>query len=166
MIIDRLIKNFSEPSSFTDKAISDDTVLNILESARLAPSADNSQIWRFFVVKEAGLLKDVSSLAKKSSFKTAPVIIAVFADPWIVSKRGREQPFFMIDIPIAISHIVLMATELEISTAVEFEFDEQKIIDLFNPPKKYRAVALIALGYKNKLLTKKDVNTDGMIRDS
>jgi len=112
------------------------------------------------------LLKDVSSLVKKSSFKTAPVIIAVFADPWIVSKRGREQPFFMIDIPIAVSHIVLGATELKISTVVEFEFDEQKIVDLFNPPKKYRAVALIALGYQEKLLPKKDVNTDGMIRDS
>jgi len=166
MIVGNLVKNFHEPSSFKDRAIDDDILIKLLEAARLAPSANNTQIWRFYVVKDQRLLKDISGLVKKSSFKTAPVIIAVFANPWIVGKRGREQPFFMIDIPIAVSHIVLQATELDISTAVEYEFDEQKIIGLFNHQKKYRAVALVALGYQNEFLPRGDIKTDEMIRES
>ena len=52
----------------------------------------------------------------------------------------------MIDVPIAISHIVLQAAELGMACAVEFEIDEEKVKAAVNAGKDYRAVALIALG--------------------
>ncbi|RPI89010.1 MAG: hypothetical protein EHM32_13195 [Spirochaetales bacterium] len=77
----------------------------------------------------------------------AHTIIAACADPWIVSKRGTEQPFFMIDVPIALAHISLMAQEAGVSVSTAFDFDEAEIIALVGAPRGYRAVALIALGY-------------------
>ncbi|MBN1573851.1 MAG: nitroreductase family protein [Deltaproteobacteria bacterium] len=165
MIVGDLVKNICEPSSFTDKGIEDDILMKVLEAARLAPSANNSQVWRFFVVKDRRVLKALFGLSKKASFDSAPVIIAAFAEPWTVARRGREQPFFMIDVPIDLSHIILMAKELGISASIEFEFDETRVVELLNPPKNYRAVALVALGYAADFLPRKKVDLEGMIRD-
>lgn len=147
MIIGDLVDRMSEPASFSDKGVEDDLLMKIMEAARLAPSASNTQTWRFFIVRESGLLKSISGLVKKESFRSAPVIIAAFSEPFMLGRKAKEQPFFMIDIPIAISHILLMATELGLSASVEFEFNEKMVVDLIRPPKNYRAVALIAMGY-------------------
>ncbi len=165
MIVGDLVKSIREPSSFTDKGIEDGLLMKIMEAARLAPSANNSQVWRFFVVRESRVLKELSGLTKKEAFGSAPVIVAAFAEPWTVAKRGREQPFFMIDVPIALSHIVLMAAELGISATIDFEFEEKKTVELLSTPKNYRAVALVALGYAADLLPRKKVDRKGMIRD-
>ncbi len=164
MLILDLIRDIREPKSFIDKDIDEGNIGKMLEVARLAPSANNSQIWRFFVLKDKGLLKKVSALSKKPSFHTAPLIICAFADPGVVSRRGREQPFFMIDIPIAISHIILMAKETGISASLDFEFDEGRLKEIVNPPKSYRAVALIALGYSNEHHPRSSVDKDMVIR--
>lgn len=170
MIVADLVKNIGEPTSFLDRPVEDDMLMNVMEAARLAPSASNTQVWRFFVVKERGLLKDISGLAKRESFRSAPVIVAAFAEPFILGRKAREQPFFIIDVPIALSHIVLMATELGLSACVEFEFDEKMTVDLLMPPKKYRAIALIALGYAKEFIQRGDgkgnVSIDEMIMES
>jgi nitroreductase len=102
------------------------------------------------VVRDTGLLKEVSGLAGRPAFASAPVVIAACALSWVVPNRGREQPFFMIDVPIAITHIVLMAEELGIGTSLSFDFDEAALLRLIRAPKEYRAVSLIALGYAEK----------------
>jgi nitroreductase len=164
MILLNLIKDIAEPKSFVDRGVDNDDIEKILETARLAPSANNSQIWRFFVVKDRGLLKEVSALSKKESFQKAPLIICALTDPAIVSRRGREQPFFMIDVPIAMSHIVLMAKEIGISASLDFEIDEGRLKEIIKSPKSYRAVALIALGYASRHLPKSVVDKETVIR--
>lgn len=164
MLVLDLIKDISDPKFFLDKGVDDGDIGKILEAARLAPSANNSQIWRFFVVKDRGLLSEVSALSKKESFQKAPLIICALTDPAVVSRRSREQPFFMIDVPIAISHIVLMAKEIGISASLDFEFDEERLKEIINPPKSYRAVALIALGYANEYYPKSAVDKDMVMR--
>ena len=150
MIISDLIGDWSEPARFDVRPVDDETIMKILDAARLAPSANNSQIWRFFVVHDRSLVKQAAALAGKPAFVGARTIIAACAQPWIVAKRSREQPFFMIDIPIAISHIILMAQELGIGTTVSLDFDESKLLGLIGAPKGYRAVAVIGLGYARR----------------
>ena len=164
MILLDLIKDIREPRAFIKRGVGNGDIGKILEAARLAPSANNSQIWRFFVVKDRGLLKEISVLSKKASFQTAPLIICALTDPWVVSRRGREQPFFMIDVPIAISHIIFMAKEIGISASLDFEIDEGRLKEIVNPPKSYRAVALIALGYANEHNAKSTIDKDTVIR--
>jgi nitroreductase len=148
VVIRDLIGQLKEPVRFNARAVGDESILAVLEAARLAPSANNAQIWRFFVIEEKGLLKEAAALSNVPAFMSAPTIIAACADPWVVGgKRGREQPFFMIDIPIAATHIILTARELGISSALSFDFDEKRVLGLVRAPKDYRAVLLIALGY-------------------
>jgi nitroreductase len=147
MIIPDLISRMKEPVRFDDRPVDQGTITSILEAARLAPSANNSQIWRFFIIRDAALLRQAAALAGRPIFADARTIIAACADPWIISKRGTEQPFFMIDVPIALAHISLMAQEAGVSVSLAFDFDEAGLIELVGAPRGYRAVALIALGY-------------------
>jgi nitroreductase len=147
MIIPELISRIKEPVHFDERPVDQGTITSILEAARLAPSANNSQIWRFFVIRDDALLRQAAALAGRAVFADARTIIAACAEPWIVGRRGREQPFFMIDVPIALAHIILAARELGVSVSLSFDFDDERLIALLGARRGYRAVALIALGY-------------------
>ncbi len=147
MIIPDLISGINEPVRFDDRPVDQGTIMSILEAARLAPSANNSQIWRFFVIRDDALLRQAAALGGRAVFSGARTIIAACAEPWIVGRRGKEQPFFMIDVPIALTHVILAARELGVSSALSFDFDEGRLMGLLGAPRGYRAVALIALGY-------------------
>jgi nitroreductase len=147
MIIPQLVSGIKEPVRFDNRPVDQGTIMSILDCARLAPSANNSQIWRFFIIRDDSGLRQAAALAGRPVFAGARTIIAACADPWIIATRGTEQPFFMIDVPIALTHISLMAQEAGVSVSIVFDFDEDRLISLVAAPRRYRAVALMAFGY-------------------
>ncbi|MBN2223972.1 MAG: nitroreductase family protein [Deltaproteobacteria bacterium] len=164
MIIPDLISRMKEPVRFDERPVDQGTIMSILDAARLAPSANNSQIWRFFIIRDDVLLRRAAALVAKPIFANAPTIIAACADPWIIGKRGTEQPFFMIDVPIALAHISLMAQESGVSVSLAFDFDEGALIGILEAPRGYRAVALIALGYAVDDRLRSDETRDDVAR--
>jgi nitroreductase len=150
MTVPEIVSRMGEPAGFDGRPVDQGTIMSILEAARLAPSANNSQVWRFFIIRDDAGLRQAAALAARPVFAGARTIIAACADPWIVATRGTEQPFFMIDVPIALTHISLMAREAGVSVSIAFEFDEERLLSLIAAPRRYRAVALVALGYAEK----------------
>ena len=66
---------------FKPDLINDDVILQLLDSARLAPSGSNTQPWRFIVVKDAETrLKLQAASYNQRHVGQAPVIIACCAD--------------------------------------------------------------------------------------
>lgn len=66
---------------FKPDQVPDELIVQLLESARLAPSGSNTQPWRFIVVKDAGTrLKLQSASYNQRHVGQAPVIIACCAD--------------------------------------------------------------------------------------
>lgn len=66
---------------FTDKPVDPKDVRTAIEIATLAPSAHNSQPWKFVVVREKNA--ELAKLAYGSNFEqvsSAPVTIALFTD--------------------------------------------------------------------------------------
>ena len=65
-LVDATMKVIQERRSireYTDEPVSDQDLGMILESARLAPSGENAQPWRFVVVKDADTRKKLGALA-------------------------------------------------------------------------------------------------------
>jgi nitroreductase len=65
-LVDATMKVIQERRSireYTDEPVSDQDLGMILESARLAPSGENAQPWRFIVVKDPGTRKKLGALA-------------------------------------------------------------------------------------------------------
>jgi len=66
---------------FKSDPVSDELIVQLLESARLAPSGSNTQPWRFIVVKDAETRKKLQAASyNQRHVGQAPVIIACCAD--------------------------------------------------------------------------------------
>lgn len=76
--------------SFQPKPVPDEMVLEMLEAARLAPSASNSQPWRYVVVTEAEEKKELRRLCFGQAFvEEAGVVFVVCADLSSYSKQSH-----------------------------------------------------------------------------
>jgi len=135
-------------------------ILACIEAARLAPSASNVQPWRFLVIDDPQIKarfaeKVFSGIYSPTRFAAhAPVLILMLARPDILANRLGKQvqgvTFYLIDSGIAGEHIVLQAEELGLGTCWIGWFSLKKARRFFDIPRKYKIVALMAMGYYDK----------------
>jgi len=131
-----------------------------LEAARLAPSACNSQPWKFIVVDDRQLKKKLSDAAFSGIYsinsfcKMAPVIVVVISEKSkFLARIGgmfRGTKYYLIDIGVACEHFVLQAEELGLGTCWIGWFNEEAVKSILNIPKPKKIDVLIALGYYDK----------------
>ena len=142
---------------YKDLPIDDDSIRICLEAARLAPSACNSQPWRFIVVNDKDLKEKLSNKAFSGIYsmnafaKGAPVIIAVVSERATflanIGGRFRGTSYYLIDIGIACEHLVLQAAELGIGTCMLGWFNEKAVKETLGIPRQKKVDLLISLGY-------------------
>ncbi|MGB9597019.1 MAG: nitroreductase family protein [Candidatus Poribacteria bacterium] len=128
--------------------VSDEDIEYIIESARLAPSWANSQCWKFVVVKDPKVKENLAS-AGNSWIAHAPVIIAACADPSKPGTKGDQQ-YYMLDIGIAMEHLILAAADKGLGTCWIGAFNEAVAKKALNVPDNIRVVALTPLGYPDE----------------
>jgi len=156
----RIVAQRKSIRRFNKKDLEREDVLKCLEAARLAPSAENAQPWRYLVVDDPEVKRKYekeafSGIYSVSKFaREAPVFILVMARLNVITHRIGEQiqniQFHLIDIGISTEHLVLQAEELGIGTCWMGWFNVRKTRRFFNIPKKYKIVALIAMGRYDK----------------
>ena len=152
-----LIKQRRSVRSYLDKPVEREKIVMCLEAARLAPSACNSQPWKFIVVDNESLKNKLCDTAFRGLYKisafarTAPVIIAIVSEKskfWArVGGKIRDIQYYLIDIGIAGEHFVLQAQELGLGTCWIGWFDEQAVKSILHVPQDKRIDVLISLGY-------------------
>ncbi len=153
----QLVRNRRSIRKYLEKPVDRDIVLSCLEAARMAPSADHVQPWRFLVIDEPELKKNFtdevfSGIYSSTKFAAkAPVIIVMLAKLDIVANRIGKQiqgiHYYFIDMGIAGEHIVLQAEELGLGTCWIGWFSTRKTRKLLNIPRKYKIVSLLSMGY-------------------
>ncbi len=134
-------------------------VLQILEAARLAPSACNQQPWRFAVARDPGLRQRIVEEGFLPGIKmnwaiAAPVQIVVGMQTSFLTHRlaasvsGVDYPW--VDIGIAGEHLVLAATSLGLGTCWIGWIKPGPIGRLVHWPRPVTPVAVITVGYPNE----------------
>ena len=160
MALLNLIKQRKSVRRFLDRPVEREKILMCLEAARAAPSACNSQPWRFIVVDDPELKKRLCDRAFRGIYfinafcKKAPVIVV------IVSEKGRflariggmfrGTRYYLIDIGIVGEHFVLQAEEMGLGTCWIGWFNESAVKKALSIPKGKKIDVLIALGYYDK----------------
>ena len=143
--------------AFRDREVSESIILRVLEAARLAPSACNSQPWRFVVLDDAELKNKVSrqTFGKVISFNhftlDAPVLVVIVSERQnLTAKIGnivRKKAFNQMDVAIAAEHFCLAATEQGLGSCILGWFDEQAVKDIIGIPAGKRVELIISVGY-------------------
>ena len=124
MELDKAIRNRYSVRSFTSEKIDRNIILEILEAARMAPSAVNYQPWHFIVITDPENLADIHEVYHRTWFREAPACIVVCSDHGQSWKRKTDgKDFADVDAAIAIDHLVLKATDLGIGTCWICNFD-------------------------------------------
>lgn len=145
------IKERRSVRKFETTPIPDATIGRLLESAHLAPSAGNLEPWKFVLVKNEDLRKQVATAAYHQDFiGEAPVCIVVCADPERSAARygDRGAELYCIqDTAAATQNILLTATAYGLGSCWVGAFDEEGIRSSLNLDQGLRPVAVIPIGY-------------------
>lgn len=146
-----VIQQRKSTRNFSSQPVESEKILKVLEAARLAPSWQNRQCWRFVVVQDKETIKKIAQFRPfqyniNFFLKNAPVIIVACANP---KDSGHRQgiDYYLVDVAIAMEHLILAATDLGLATCWIGAFDEAMIKNLLNIPQEVRIVALTPLGY-------------------
>jgi len=132
--------------AYQDRAIEKEKLDKIFEAARLAPSAKNTQDWRFVVVADKQQKQKIAKTTNRAEiFEKAGVIIAACSNSDYVMKCG--QAIGPIDVSIALEHIALQATELGLATCWIGSFDAKEVKAILGIPEGVAVIELMALGY-------------------
>lgn len=155
-----LIKHRKSVRDFLETPVEREKIMMCLEAARQAPSASNSQPWRFIVVDDKELKDRLCDAAFgglyfiNSFCKTAPVIVVVISEKSkFLARIGgmfRGIKFYLIDIGAACEHFVLEAEDLDLGTCWIGWFNERAVKSVLNIPKNKKIDILIALGYYDR----------------
>lgn len=148
MNFDQLITNRFSVRSFTSRPVEHDTIIKILESAKLAPSAANFQPWHFIIIDEAANLAEFRQVYPRNWFREAPVYIVVCADhrqSWKRKSDGKD--FADVDAAIVTDHLILKATEMGLGTCWVCNFDALLARNILNLPENIEPMVIVPIGY-------------------
>ncbi|MFC1512173.1 nitroreductase family protein [Candidatus Latescibacterota bacterium] len=142
--------------SYKTDPVPQEQIVEILESARLAPSACNKQPWRFAVVRNPDARRSIVQEGFLPGINMdwsldAPVLVVIGMETSLVAHHlsafvsGVKYPW--VDIGIAGEHLVLAATELGLGTCWIGWIKPRIITRIVNWPKSVKPVAVITMGY-------------------
>lgn len=149
---------------YKHKDVELDLIKKCIKTAGLAPSACNSQPWKFHVVYSENLKQKLVKLTQPFTQNASFIVVEEEKSNLqekIVNKL-KNQEFHQVDIGIACSYLCLQATELGLATCMIGYFNENKIKELLHIPSKKRIRLIICIGYEDennqKYLQRKNLN--------
>jgi nitroreductase len=137
--------------------IPEELLKEVLSSARMAPSGVNSQPWKLIVVVDEDTKRKLVQACNGQKFiAEAPVIIAGcgFPDDAYPTIGGYMNGYVM-DVTIAMDHLILAAASVGLGTCWIGAFKEEKVKEALGVPADVRVVALTPLGYPDETPAKR-----------
>jgi nitroreductase len=148
-----------------NRPVEKEKIERIIEAARLAPSACNSQPWHFIVVDHPELKDKVAdatsarALGMNHFTKQAPVHILLVEEKVNFSSGVgsliKQKDYAQMDLGIAAAHIALAAQAEGLGSCILGWFNEPKMRELLNIPKSKRIWLNICIGYSTQPLREK-----------
>lgn len=151
-----LVKARRSVRSFKPDPVPEEDLRYVLEAARLAPSANNVQPWKFVVVRDRARRRELAEACWGQRFVgEAPVVIVACGLPTL-SKIGGYMTSMFVDVSIAMTHLILAAAERGLGTCWIGAFYEDEVKRILGVPDEVRVVALTPLGYPTEGLRPTD----------
>jgi len=141
--------------NYEKKDVPNELIGQLLEAAVRAPSAGNIQPWKFIVVKDIEIKRELASVAlRQRHVEEAPVVIVVCADPEKSADKYGERGkslYCIQDTAAAVENMLLTANSLGLGTCWIGAFEDDKVRSILNIPQKIKPVALITVGFPKEV---------------
>ena len=156
MNFSELIRKRYSVRAYKPDPVEDDKLQQVLDAARLAPSAANRQPFQLIVIHTTGREAELRRVYHRSWFSQAPLVICICGLPGRAWVRRDGKNYRYVDAAIAMDHLILAATNLGLGTCWVAAFDVEAAREVLGLPDEVEPVAFTPLGYPADQLRPKE----------
>ena len=154
-----LAKNRYSSRSYLDKKVEQEKTNNILEAAKLTPTAVNKFPIKLVVVESKTGLEKIKKCTKfdfnaplfkkctKFDFNAPLCIICGYSKSEAWTRKSDNKNYGVVDASLAMMQMMLEATNVGLATCFIGVFDEIKVKQEFNIKDDIEVVGLLMIGY-------------------
>lgn len=147
-VLDTLAERWSPRSFDAEHSFPEGALRGVLEAARWAPSANNSQPWRFIVARRGSVtfarIEDALVGFNREWAGRAAALIVNVAE--VEDAKGKARPWAEYDLGQAVAHLSVQAHAEGFHTHQMGGFDREAIRAVFGLDKRLRPVSITAIG--------------------
>ena len=147
MEFSQLIARRYSVRAYRPDPVEDEKLGQVLEAARLAPTAANRQPFRLILIHTVGRREELRRLYHREWFGLAPLVLGVCALPGEAWVRRDGVNYAFVDAAIVMDHLVLAATGVGLGTCWVAAFDPAAAREILGLPQGVEPVAFTPLGY-------------------
>jgi len=141
------IKQAKSVSKFRPDPIPEQKIQTVLNAARLAPSVENLQPWKFIAVTDEDAKRKLAGMVTNGRLLEAPVVIVACARlDEAVGLIGGYMNSYPVDLGMALANLTLAATSEGLGTSWVFAFNEEKVKAALRMPEDARVIGLTPVG--------------------
>jgi len=152
---------------FEKKKISHEDLEDIVQAARMAPSARNIQPLEYLVIDEDELCDEVfarvhlgGDLEREEVSENRPVAYVLV----LLNKKKKEEKFEH-DSGLAIANMVLLAESKGVGSCIMGRIDREGLMESLNIPPHYYVDLVVAMGYPKESPRLVEEGGSGYARD-
>jgi nitroreductase len=134
-------------SAYRSEPVAEALLQQVLEAARLAPTAANRQPFQIVVIHTAGRAEQLQRIYARDWFVQAPLVLAMCALPAQAWVRRDGKNYADVDATIAFDHLILAAASLGLGTCWVAAFDVAAAREVLGLPPGVEPLAFTPLGY-------------------
>jgi len=141
-----VVKRYSV-RAYKPDPVEEDKLQQVLEAARLAPTAANRQPFQLIVIHTAGREAELRRIYDRDWFVQAPLVICACGIPaqgWV---RRDGKSYCDVDVAIVMDHLILAAANLGLGTCWIAAFDVAAAREVLGIPDDVEPIAFTPLGY-------------------
>ena len=143
-----LIQKRYSVRAYQSAPVEETKLAQVLEAARIAPTAANRQPFQLIVAHVKGRESELQRVYGRRWFIQAPLVICACGVPgqgWVRTADGVN--YTTVDVAIALDHLILAAANQGLGTCWVAAFDPVAARQVFGLPAGVEPIALTPLGY-------------------
>jgi nitroreductase len=147
MEFSQLIETRYSVRAYKPDPVEEEKLHQVLEAARLAPTANNQQPFQLILIHTKGREKELRRIYNRDWFVRAPLVICACGIPGGAWVREDKKNYAVVDVAIVMDHLILAATGLGLGTCWIGAFNERATREILGLPMEVEPIAFTPLGY-------------------
>lgn len=133
---------------FTEKPVPYEVLAEILNAGNHAPSAGNLQNWKFLVISDSKIRKQMPELCSGQEWAAAPISIIVVSEPRIAKEYFPKQAeyFSTQNCAAAMQNMLIAANHFNLGAVWIGSFNEEKLKSLLGIGEE-KIEGILSMGY-------------------
>jgi nitroreductase len=148
MEFSELIKKRYSVRAYRPDPVEEEKLEQVLDAARLAPTAANRQPFQLIVIHTEGREAELKRIYGRDWFVQPPLIICACGVPgrgWV--RRDDGKSYVDVDVAIAMDHLILEAANLGLGTCWIAAFNPEAAREVLGLPDDVEPIVFTPLGY-------------------